>query len=625
MITLSRKILGISEVDRVQNGEMDSEKENTDQKLENEAESVVFEKEVGKVLYKTEKKEEDESEVDPVQNGEIYSEKENIEQKLENESEVSENEVEKLLNKVEGKKEAENKSVTFDPNNEIPELRNNSPDSVEYLKSSLRRSQNITKSFKKGTVTDRQVSQEKQKITSEDEDFDNFEIISCLGGQDFSDLIDEYNTDKHVSTSPPESANASPNLGLPPPPPPAPVTPPPPPPPGLIRQAMQETRTVKLQWYPIRKEMIAGTVWEDLPKMNINKEEIRNLFSLSSVETKPEKKAPKMLNVLEMQRSNNINIAMKKFKFLNNIKNTDFDCFANEIVTKEEIEMLQRLYFDFPKVKEEINQIEEEVDTYPDIPLGSAEQFLLHVKNLPDLETKLSFYIFKLDFPDSKAFVCRSFRLLKDETEALKKNKEFSKLLSRVLETGRVLEKRDFFGFELDFLGNLDQIKDTVSDKSFLYHVLYKSAQSDHNSDIFSTNSHENLASISKCNFACNYGKDEKKKDEKKKDKFSLHRRLEELQEECGQILENLLPSHDPRMLTFMNEAQKQIVSMKRIQKMLLKDYSKFLAWLAIPSSNQSVFGPDRWAELMVQLAEDVKKTNKEIASKSKKKKTFKH
>eukprot|EP00092_Neocalanus_flemingeri_P046391 GFUD01052185.1.p1 GENE.GFUD01052185.1~~GFUD01052185.1.p1 ORF type:complete len:648 (+),score=205.14 GFUD01052185.1:124-1944(+) len=606
---------------------MDSEKENKDQKFENDAESVVFEneKEVGKVLYKTEKKEEDESEVDLVHSGEMYSEQENMEQKLENEaeSEVSENEVDKLLNKVEGEKEAENKSVSFDPNidpnKEIPELRNNSPDSVEYLKSSLRRSQNITKSFKKGTVTDRQVSQEKQKIISEDEDFDHFDIISCLGGEDFSDLIDEYNTDKHVSTSPPEAANASPNLGLPPPPPAAPVTPPPPPPPGLIRQAMQETRTVKLQWYPIRKEMIAGTVWENLPKMNINKEEIKNLFSLSSVETKL-KKAPKMLNVLDMQRSNNINIAMKKFKFLNNIKNTDFDCFANEIVTKEEIEMLQRLYFDFPKVKEEINQIEEEVETYPDIPLGSAEQFLLHVKSLPDLETKLSFYIFKLDFPDSKAFVCRSFRLLKDETEALKKNNEFSKLLSRVLETGRVLEKRDFFGFELDFLGNLDQIKDTVSDKSFLYHVLYKSAQSDHNSDIFSPNSHENLASISKCNFACNHGKDDKKEE-----KFSLHRRLEELQEECGQILENLLPSHDPRMLTFMNEAQKQIVSMKRIQKMLLKDYSKFLAWLAIPPSNQSVFGPDRWAELMVQLAEDVKKTNKEIASKSKKKKTFKH
>eukprot|EP00092_Neocalanus_flemingeri_P022388 GFUD01024281.1.p1 GENE.GFUD01024281.1~~GFUD01024281.1.p1 ORF type:complete len:621 (+),score=198.85 GFUD01024281.1:94-1956(+) len=620
MITLSRKILGISEVDQVQNEEMYSEKENTDQILENEAESVVSEneKEVGKVLYKTD-------------SGEMYSEKENMEQKLENEaeSEVPEDDLVNRLNKVEKKEEdesqeAENKSVHFnpniDPNNEIPELRNNSPDSVEHLKSSLRRSQNITKSFKKGNVTDRQVSQEKQKITSEDEDFDNFEIISCLGGQDFSDLIDEYNSDKHVSTSSPESANASPNLGPPPPPPAAPVTPPPPPPTGLIRQAMQETRTVKLQWYPIRKEMIAGTVWENLPKMNINKEEIKNLFSLSKSETKEIKKAPKMLNVLDMQRSNNINIAMKKFKFLNNIKNTDFDCFANEIVTKEEIEMLQRLYFDFPKVKEEINQIEEEVDAYPDIPLGSAEQFLLHVKSLPDLETKLSFYIFKLDFPDSKAFVCRSFRLLKDETEALKKNKEFSKLLSRVLETGRVLEKRDFFGFELDFLGNLDQIKDTVSDKSFLYHVLYKSAQSDHNSDIFSPNAHENLVSISKCNFACNYGKDDKKEE-----KFSLHRRLEELQEECGQILENLLPSHDPRMLTFMNEAQKQIVSMKRIQKMLLKDYSKFLAWLAIPPSNQSVFGPDRWAELMVQLADDVKKTNKEIASKSKKKKTFKH
>ena len=85
-------------------------------------------------------------------------------------------------------------------------------------------------------------------------------------------------------------------------------------------------------------------------------------------------------------------------------------------------------------------------------------------------------------------------------------------------------------------------------------------------------------------------------------------------------ILESLPPGSYPTVETFLKESLKRIVSMKMIHKMLLKDYSNFLAWLAIPPTNHSDFGPDKWAGLMVKLVEDIEKTKREILSKLKKK-----
>ena len=157
-----------------------------------------------------------------------------------------------------------------------------------------------------------------------------------------------------------------------------------------------------------------------------------------------------------------------------NLKNLSFDNCGNTTVTKEEIEVIQKLYFSQPTINEEISQIEETVETFPDIPLGTAEQFLLDVKGVPNLKMKLRFYIFKIDFPAAEEFISKSFRLLKNETDALKKNNQFLKLCSTVLETGRVFEKKEVNGFELDFLGQLDQIRDPISTKNLIFHVMKK-------------------------------------------------------------------------------------------------------------------------------------------------------
>eukprot|EP00092_Neocalanus_flemingeri_P083783 GFUD01105172.1.p1 GENE.GFUD01105172.1~~GFUD01105172.1.p1 ORF type:complete len:517 (-),score=166.98 GFUD01105172.1:123-1673(-) len=480
---------------------------------------------------------------------------------------------------------------------DVPELRKKSDDPVEGLISTLRKSKTIRNSFNQTNVVERQVSQDLRHYVASL--YDDPEIVSFLGGQDFTLLIEEYDQAKKDSISISETTQSGP-------------TGPPPPPPGLILQDTPANRMVKLPWHTVRKEKIMDTVWENLPEVKINEEEIMKLFSVSRPITQGQKaeKILKIVNVLDMRRSNNINIALKRFKFLANIENADFDCFENENITKEEIEVLQKLFFLHPTIKEELIQIEEAVETYPDIPLGSAEQFLLNVKRVPNLKLKLSFYIFKLDYPAAEDVVSRSFKLLKVETESLKKNEQFSKLLSIVLETGRLFEKKEVGGFEIDFLGQLDQIKDPISKQTLLFHILKKLANSDPKFQVMTKANYQNLISISKYEFSIIGGA-------KEQEKFNIDKCLEEFEEECSMILES---TWHGRAETFLKESLKRIVSMKRIQKMLLKDYSKFLDWLAIPSTNHADFGPDKWAGVMVKLVEDVDKNNREILSKPKQK-----
>ena len=388
---------------------------------------------------------------------------------------------------------------------EVPEMREKAEDPVDGLISTLKISKSIRTSFNQVNLLDRQVSLDIQQFVASLHD--NNEIIFRLGGHDFTDVInDNAVTDSKSNSTKPAASN-----GGPPPPPPGPLAPPPPP--SMKLQTMPESRMVKLNWTPVRKEQIGNTIWEKLPEVKINKDEIQKLFTVSkSPNTNKKTEEVKIVNVLDMRRSNNINIALKRYKHLANLKNKSLNFCGNMNLTKEEIEVIQKLYFNQPTIKEEITKIEEAVEAYPDIPLGTAEQFLLNVKAMPNLKMKLRFYIFKIDFPAAEEFISRSFRLLKNETESLKKNKQFIKLLSVVLETGRVFEKKEIIGFEVDFLGELDQIKDPISKQTLLFHIIKQMSEKEPNFQHLSEENFQNLLSMSKYDFSKTTGSKDQEK-----------------------------------------------------------------------------------------------------------------
>ena len=492
---------------------------------------------------------------------------------------------------------------------EVPEMRKKTKDPVDGLISTLRKSKNIRTSFNQANLFERQDSQNVQAFISSLQTSD--EVIAILGGQDFTDLIQENR--ENISSSAQQKISG-PSIG-PPPPPPGPMVPPLPP--SLKLQAVPENRMVKLNWTPVRKEKTKNSVWEKLPKTEINKDLIQKLFTvtkpISTNKKNEEVKEVTILNVLDMRRSNNINIALKRYKHLANLKNKDLDFCGNINLTKEDIEVIQKLYFNQPNIKEEIIQIEDAVETYPNVPLGTAEQFLLDVKGMQDLKIKLRFFIFKIDFPAAEEFISKCFRLLKDETEALKKNKNFLKLLSIVLETGKVFEKKEVTGFELDFLGELDQIKDSVSKQTLLYHIIKKVTEKDSNFELFSEETYQKLMNISKYDFSRMIGS-------KDQEKFNIYSCLEEFEDECGTVLANILEQPNKEKLEmFLKDSLKRIVSLKKIHTMLMKDYTLFLNWLALPATDHADFSPDRWADLMVKLVDDIKKTRRQLEIKSKK------
>ena len=114
-------------------------------------------------------------------------------------------------------------TLDSDDEEEVPEIRKKPDDPIDGLISTLKISKSIRVSFNQAHLLERQVSLDiQQYITSLHNDP---EIISSLGGHDFTDMIEEKRANDAASSI---RKVSSPNGG-PPPPPPGPIAPPPPP------------------------------------------------------------------------------------------------------------------------------------------------------------------------------------------------------------------------------------------------------------------------------------------------------------------------------------------------------------------------------------------------------------
>ena len=144
---------------------------------------------------------------------------------------------------------------------------------------------------------------------------------------------------------------------------------------------------------------------------------------------------------------------------------------------------------------------------------------------------------------------------------------------------------------------------------------MKKIYEKDPNFELLSEDTYQNLQSISKYDFTKNINA-------KDQEKFNIHSCLEEFEEESSMILENISQDSNDQLENFVKDSMRRIVSLKKIHKLLLRDYDTFLNWMAIPATNHMDFTPDKWACLMVKLVEDIRKTNRILTSKPRKWKT---
>lgn len=176
----------------------------------------------------------------------------------------------------------------------------------------------------------------------------------------------------------------------------------------------------------------------------------------------------KEIIVLDPKRSNAINIGMTKLPPPRSIKTAILKMDAT-IMNREGIEKLLTML----PTEEERSKIQDAQAANPDLPLGSAEQFLLTLASISELPARLKLWAFKLDFENTEREIAEPLMDLKQGIEVLRVNKTFRAILSTLLSIGNFLNGNEVKGFQIEYLAKVPEVKDTVHKHSLLHHLCH--------------------------------------------------------------------------------------------------------------------------------------------------------
>jgi len=356
---------------------------------------------------------------------------------------------------------------------------------------------------------------------------------------------------------------------------------------------------VKLHWRPIPPHCLSNTVWQTLPKISCEKSKFETLFTVQEKIRKHSIEMiskPRELLVLDTNRSNQINIGIKNLPSISKLKIL-IEEMDDKTITREGVEKLQSL---MPS-EEEIESIKEaQKENDDDIPLGTAEQFLLLMDSISGLECRLKLWAFKVDFKAMEKDICEPLKALKNGMLRVRESKVFAKILSLTLEVGNALNRSKTKGFQLDYLLKLSWVKDTVTKKTLLYHIMRELITNDPliadlSSDFI------DLVAVSRSDFD------------------QLKTNLSGMEEECINSLGYMKLSASYTTETselvslFLTNAAERIMSMKTVMNLVNVEYLKFLSWLGIQAHMHKDYPPRRTAALLVDFARETSDMRKVI------------
>ncbi|XP_069649963.1 FH1/FH2 domain-containing protein 1 isoform X4 [Haliaeetus albicilla] len=418
----------------------------------------------------------------------------------------------------------------------------------------------------------------------EEEDFDILDKGPMANGSFLPPSI-EATSAGALMVPPPPPPPAVP--GCPPPPPPPPAVPGCPPPPGLPGPSAtdgpsqaKKKRTVKLFWKELKQldgtvgpgRFGQATLWASLQNVEVNAAKLEHLFESRSKEVPTSKKAidgKKVVVVLDPKRSNAINIGLTVLPPVHIIKTAvlNFDEFA---VNKEGIEKILTMV----PTEEEKQKIQEAQLANPDVPLGSAEQFLLALSSISDLTARLQLWAFKLDYESLEQEIAEPLFDLKVGMEQLARNHTFKCILATLLAMGNFLNGSQSRGFELGYLEKVSEVKDTVHRQSLLHHLCQMVVEKfPETTDLYSE-----IASITRS---------------AKVDFDELANSLVQLERRCRASWDNLkvIAKHETKpvlkskLTDFLKDSTQRIVVLKVVHRRILNRFHSFLLYLGYPAS----------------------------------------
>ncbi|XP_055315363.1 FH1/FH2 domain-containing protein 3 isoform X3 [Sitodiplosis mosellana] len=364
-------------------------------------------------------------------------------------------------------------------------------------------------------------------------------------------------------------------------------------------------KTVKLFWKEIREDLIpvhiGKTIWDEIPTAVIDTQKLEHLFESRAKDTISKKQQEmnknKEIIVLDHKRSNAINIAMTKLPPPRAIKAAILKMDAT-VVTREGIDKLLNML----PTEEERGKIQEAQMVNPELPLGSAEQFLLTLSSISELSARLKLWAFKLDFEISEKEIAEPLMDLKQGLDVLRNNKTFKCILSTLLSIGIFLNGAPAKGFQIEYLAKVPEVKDTVHKHSLLHHLcnIVMESSSD-TTDLYSEIGPVTRAS--KADFA------------------DLAHNITYLESECKASWDRLklIAKHDcppqlkQKMVDFLADCAERIIILQIVHRRVINRYRKFLLWLGVPQHRVMESRPNEVCRIISEFALEYRTTRERV------------
>ncbi|XP_054903537.1 FH1/FH2 domain-containing protein 3 isoform X3 [Poeciliopsis prolifica] len=449
---------------------------------------------------------------------------------------------------------------------------------------------------------------------------------------DFTDLREEDDMDildlEGVVNSPSPPCSSAlppppPLFGCPPPPPiPGRMMPPPPPfmapipPPspqlgrGDVPLFQKKKKTIRLFWNEVRPvdwprknhKFCKESLWSKLEPVKLDTSKLEQLFETKSKELSVTKKASvegkrQEIIVLDSKRSNAINIGLTVLPPPRTIKTAilNFDEYA---LNKEGIEKILTMI----PTEEEKQRIQEAQLMNPDVPLGSAEQFLLTLSSITELSARLQLWAFKMDYELIEKEVAEPLQDLKEGMDQLEKNKTLRYILTTLLAIGNFLNGSNAKGFELSYLEKVPEVKDTVHKQSLLHHacaiVVEKFPDS---TDLYSE-----IGAITRLT---------------KVDFDQLQDNLAQMERRCKASWDHLKviakhemkPALKQKMSDFLKDCAERIIILKIVHRRIINRFHAFLLFLGHPIYAVREVSIHRFSKILSEFALEYRTTRERV------------
>ncbi|KAI3384382.1 hypothetical protein SNEBB_002534, partial [Seison nebaliae] len=321
----------------------------------------------------------------------------------------------------------------------------------------------------------------------------------------------------------------------------------------------------------------ATSIWDELTPVDINTNKLDELFETKQSELKVKRgnESKKYITVLGAKRSNAINIGMTALPPPRTIK-TAILKMDTAIIGKDGIEKLLTM---IPTEEEKVKIIEAQM-TQPEVPLGSAEQFLLTLSSITELEARLKLWLFKMEYESMEKEILEPLMDLKVGMDILKNNKTFKRILEVLLAVGNHLNGSQSKGFQIDYLTKVPDVKDTLYKHTLLYHVCDTMMEKyDDLTDLYSE-----IGPITRCSDI---------------DWDQLSQKLNRLETDCKaafKFLKTVINKAETNSVSinnlknkthdFLVDCAQRISTLKIIHRRIINRYKKFLIWLGYSKSS---------------------------------------